>query len=213
MARDSEGRLTTMASLASGRGPTIDRRQGLRSGWESGHRGRRLLLGRRADFPGSGAGQFGESGTLHLEPGISSLSGSDVDGDGDADLTVANFLSGQVSVLAASGGGTFANARTIGQRSRHESHPEPRREWRWNSPTFSLLTPPGRAAGCSTDDAGGDFEDAGSVPMQLALPDDLHSDVSTAGDTFTLRVVSGNGQAARAGSVLPEAVVFEATRA
>jgi hypothetical protein len=46
--------------------------------------------------------------------------------------------------------------------------------------------------------------------MPLALPDDLHSDVSTAGDTFTLRVVSGNGQAARAGSALPEAVVFEA---
>ena len=209
MASDSEGRLTTIASLPAGRGPRslVARDFDLDGNLDIAVAS--LFSGDVRIFAGGGSGQFAASRTLYLAPGVSSLSGNDIDGDGDADLTVANFLSGEVSVFAASGGGVFEGARAIG-RARGTSLILHRDLNGDGVPDVLAVDASGTGGRLFAGHDGGTFEDAGLVPLQVTLPDDLQSDVSRAGEMLTLRIVSGNGQAARSGALLPEAVVFEA---
>src|SRR5688572_13075114 len=209
MAGSHDGRFTTMASLA-GQGPRSIVASDFDLNGTLDIAVANFLSGDVRIFFGKGKGEFGEPRIIRSEPGIASLSGNDIDGDGDTDLTVANFLSGRVSVMTASGAGAFERERTVG-----------------HAPGTSLLlhrdvNEDGIADLLAVDHSGtnlrllagrveGGFADAARIEADIAFPDDLHSEISTAGDldVATVRIVSGDGQAGRSGSLLPEALVFE----
>jgi hypothetical protein len=208
LVRDHDGRFTRAASLATGHGPRsivakdFDRDGALDIAVANFFSGDVQL------FAAKGAADFQQARTLRLEPGVASLSSDDFDGDGSADLAVANFLSGQVTVLNGAGAGTFQRPRTIGQATaatlilNRDANAD-------GVVDLLALDTSGKNVQLFAGKSDGNFEAVGRVDLEIAFLDDPHSNTSSAGDTVTVHAVSGDGQAARTGSPLPEALVVE----
>lgn len=142
---------------------------------------------------------FAEPDAVQLSPGLSSILLRDFDGDGHLDLGVANFLSGEISLLRGLGGGAFAAARTIGEvagttlllaRDRRDAPPD--------LIAFGVVPEPAHVLG---RDPSGAFTDRGTIDQAAALVRE--------GDRQALKEISGDGQFGRSGAELRDPFIVE----